>query len=512
MTMTGVRWVGALAVLALTGAACGSGEGTTGSGEGATHVVYAEQFDPAAAWATETNDAHSLMRAGCLETLVQYSHDGELEPMLATEWSQVEPTTWEFTLRDGVSFQNGTPMDADAVVGALSHVLGVQSPARAFNSDVITAVEATDESTVRITTPGQDPLVPLRLASPNAGILSPEAYQGDQIDILGTCTGPFTVTEEVPQQSLKMKANADYWGGEVTLETAEVRFVVDGATRATQLQTGEVQIAKSLPLAGLTGLAGDDNLTVTERELARTTVMLLNHSRPPFDDPLVRQAIQHAVDTQAIVDGVYEGHAEPAVGPFGPSTAWAPEGATSTPVDLDEARSLLDQAGVDPESLSIELIAYNDRPEFADVAAVLQDQLGKLGVKVKIKGGDYAALEPALLSGDFDASLMSRGYLVDVADPGAYLVSDWGCDGGYNIAHYCDAGTDQMITDAVAIEDSDERNQAYAEIAEKLQGQADSVFLLHEHAVWGTASDVSNFKAHPLDLFVLTADLAVGGS
>ena len=291
-----------------------------------------------------------------------------------------------------------------------------------------------------------------------------------------------------------------------------MRFAVDGATRATQLQTGEAQIAKTLPVANLAALEGDDKLAIFDLPLNRTTVMLLNNSRPPFDDPLVRQAIQYAVDTQAIVDGVYEGSGDPAVGPFGPATDWAPEGAAPIPVDLDEARALLDQAGVDPESLSIELIAYNDRPEFADVAAVIQDQLGQLGVTVKIKSAEAAAVEPDALAGDFDAYLLSRGYLVDVAEPGGYLVSDWTCEGGYNIAHYCDSETDQMIADAVAIEDEAARSDAYAELAEKLQSEAASVFLIHEHGVYGTQADVANFEPHPLEYYVLTADLAVGGS
>jgi len=445
-----------------------------------------------------------------METLVKFSVDGELYPKLATEWSQVEPTTREFRLREGVTFQDGTRMDAEAVAGALTHVLGVPTPARAFNADVISNVSASDESTVQITTPKADPLVPLQVASPNAGILAPKAYQGEQIDIKGTCTGPFTVTEEVPRESLSLEANDDYWGGEVALKSAEVRFIVDGATRTTQLQTGEAQIAKSLPVAGLEGLKNDGNLEIAEQELSRSTVMLLNNSRPPFNDPLVRQAIQQAVDTQAIVDGVYEGSGAPAVGPFGPSSGWAPEGAAATPVDLDGARALLEQADVDPESLSIELMAYNDRPEFADVAAVIQDQLSQLGIKVKIRSGEYAALEPDMLSGDFDATLLSRGYLVDVADPGGYLLSDWVCDGGYNIARYCDSETDQEIEDAVAIEDAEARNAAYAGIAEKLQSEAASIFLVHEHGVYGTLSDVANFEPHPQEYYVLTADLSLG--
>ena len=137
--------------------------------------------------------------------------------MLATEWAQVEPTTWEFTLQEGVTFQDGTPMDAEAVAGALTHVLDVETPARAFNPDVVSGVEAADASTVQVTTPEPDVLVPLRVASPNAGILAPKAYEGKQIDIMGTCTGPFTVTEEVPRESLTLEANEEYWGGEVAL-------------------------------------------------------------------------------------------------------------------------------------------------------------------------------------------------------------------------------------------------------------------------------------------------------
>jgi peptide/nickel transport system substrate-binding protein len=326
--MTRTLWATGVALLATTLSACGmdTGGGAAAAGGGG-HLVYAEQLAPAAAWAPETDDAHRLRRAGCLETLTGIGYDGELEPMLATEWNQVEPTTWEITLRDGVTFQDGTPMDAEAVATSLNHLLEVKTPARSFNPDIISKVTATEESTVQISTPEPDALLPLRLASPNTGILAPKAFEGAQIDIQGTCTGPFTVTEEVPQQSLALKANENYWGGDVALDTAEVRFVVDGGTRATQLQAGEVQIAKSVPVANLSSLEGDTNLEIPQIGLPRTTVMLLNNSRPPFDDPLVRQAIQKAIDTQPIVDGVYEGAGTPAVGPFGPDSDWAPEGA-----------------------------------------------------------------------------------------------------------------------------------------------------------------------------------------
>jgi peptide/nickel transport system substrate-binding protein len=513
--MNRLHWASGIALVALTATACGTGdtEGTsttgTGGGGGGDRIVYAEQFGPASAWAIESNDAHALMRAGCLESLVRYEADGTMTPALATEWNQVKPTVWEFTLREGVQFQDGTAVNGEAVAGALNHVLESSVPARAFNPDVISGVKATSDTAVQITTPAPDVLMPLRMASPNTGILAPSAYQGGQINVVGTCTGPFTVIKETPQQSIDLERNDSYWGEKAQVAEAQVRFVVDGAGRVSQLQAGEVHIASGVPAASRPTVEGDTNVEIQELQLPRTTTMILNNSRPPFDDPLVRQAIQRAVDRETIATAIYEGGAVPAIGPFSPDDPWAPD-VEPMAFDLDEAKSLLDEAGVDPSSLSIELIAYNDRPEFGDLAAVIQDQLGELGVDVKIRAGEYAALEPDLLEGNFDAALLSRGYLVDIADPAGFLLSDYTCDGGYNLAHYCDPETDAMIQEAAANEDLDARHAAYGEVAEKLQSDAASAFLIHESGVMATQANVENFEIHPLSYYVLTPEVSLG--
>ncbi len=491
----------------------GGGDSTGSSGgddSGDGHVVYASQFAPIAAWALETNDAFILTNMGCLEPLVRYDFDGSLQPGLAESWEQTSPTEWTVTLREDVEFQDGTAMNAETVVGALNHLLDAPTPARSFNPDTVSGVEAVDESTVTVTTPAADVLLPYRLASPNTGILAPKAYAGDSIDIVGTCTGPFTVTEDNSPQSAQLERNESYWGGEAKAATAEMRFVVDGEARLTQLQAGEANIVESVPPASLSGLQGDDNVEVLELQLPRTTSMLVNNSRPPFDDPVVRQALQHAVDTQAIADSIYEGAAVPAIGPFSPDDPWAPEGAEPIALDKDEAESLFEQAGVDPSSLSFELIAYNDRPEFADLATVIQDELGQLGITVKIKTGDYASFEPALLEGDFDAVLLSRGYLTDVGDPAGYLSADFTCEGGYNIAHYCDPAIDTAVADAVATEDVDARHEQYATIGEQLQADAAGIFLVHNSAQNAVAADVEGYEIHPLGFYGLTADVSVG--
>ncbi len=505
----------AAALLTIGLASCGmggssdQGGGGSSDGGGGDHLVYDTEWTPAAAWALESNDAILLSRAGCLETLLRYEVDGDLAAGLATEWEQKDPKTWSFTLREGVTFQDGTPMTSKEVVGALQHLLDAKTPALAFNPDTIKSVKAADETTVEIATPAVDVLLPYRLSSPSTGILAPKAYAGDKTVIEGTCTGPFTVASETPRQSIDLERNEDYWGEKAELATVQMRFIVDGATRVTQLQTGEAHIIESVPAASRASLEGDDAVTLQTLALPRTTAMLFNDGRAPFDNPEVRRAFQHAIDMQAIADTVYEGAAVPAIGPFSPDDPWAPQDAEPPTFDPDEATKILEDAGVDPADLGFDLIAYNDRPEFADLAAVIQEQLRKIGVTVKIKPGEYASFEPALLEGDFDAVLLARGYLVDLGDPAGFLSSDYTCDGGYNIAHYCDEETDALIKEAAVTEETEARQALYADVAERLQEQAAGVYLVHNTAVSGVRSEVDGYEIHPMNFYGITADLSL---
>ena len=164
---------GAVAVLTLSG--CGFSGGNGGSEQTADtgqRIVVDNFRAPVADWALESDAAYILSLSGCLETLTRYDEtQGEIVPALATEWDQVSPTEWDFTLRDGVQFQDGTQLTAEAVVTSLQDVLDAEVPARAFSPAVVSGVEAVDERTVRVTTPEESPLVPYRLASVNTGVL-----------------------------------------------------------------------------------------------------------------------------------------------------------------------------------------------------------------------------------------------------------------------------------------------------------------------------------------------------
>ncbi|WP_284755860.1 ABC transporter substrate-binding protein [Arthrobacter sp. efr-133-R2A-120] len=500
------------ATLALTISACSfSGGSGNGAATGSGNAIIDMQFTPRANFALETDDAFILSQIGCLETLVRYDEGtGKLQPSLATAWKQTTPTTWDFTIRDGVTFQNGTKLTAANVAGALSRALHVETPARSFKPSVVSDVKALDSSTVRVTSPKPNALIPFNLASVNTGILAPEAFKANRVDPIGACTGPFKATAYTQGQSMKLVRNDQYWGAKPALGSVEAKFVPDGATRATQVRTGEADIALGIPASSLADLKGDKNVVVTQTGAPKTNGLYLNTSKAPFNNPDVRRAIQLAIDTSAIASQVYDGTAQPAIGPFAPNEPWSPKDRAAKQ-NLDQAKALLKSAGVDPGKLSLELLGYTEHPEFPDLATVIQSDLAKIGVTVKVRIADYAAIEPSLLSGKYDMALLSRNHLIDIPDPLGFLSSDYTCKGSFNISHYCSPELDKLIADAGSKPEVQDRDAIYAQIAQKLQDDAVTVFLVHEQSTAVARANVKNFHIDPLARDAITPTLTVGG-
>ena len=472
-------------------------------------LVIADAFPPTAGWAMETDDTFTLTKVGCLEGLARLDFEGALVPALATGWEQVSPTEWDVTIREGVKFQNGEPLDAAAVAGALNHVLSAAAPARAFSPKVVASVAATGDMTVRITTPAPSVLLPHRLASPNTGILAPAAYAGEQIDPMGTCTGPFRIVEHLPEQALRLERNADYWGGDVRLEEAEFRFIPDGGVRATQVQTGEAHISRVVPVSALEKMKTVEGVNVMAIETARTNGLYFNNERAPFDNVNARRAVQSAIDAEAIAATIYEGSARAAVGPFAPNEPWAPAGATVAAYDPERAKSLLAEGGIDAGALNLSLLAYTERAELPDVAAVIQAQLQQIGVKAEIRTSNWGGIEKDLYAGNFDLFLMSRNHLIDVADPIAFLTADYTCEGGFNVSNYCDPSVDAVLDAARSNPDPAARNAAYAEVAAKLQDEAVTAFLVHVQHIEAVSEEVESYRIHPLQHYLLVPELGL---
>jgi peptide/nickel transport system substrate-binding protein len=280
--------------------------------------------------------------------------DGELVPGLAAEApTQVDETTWQFALVEGISFTNGEPFDAASAAASVNRIvaLGDESEQSGFFS-TITGAEAVDDLTVNITTAGPDPLLPARMywmkMIPESAVGAPDLAENP------VGTGPYTFVEWVKGDHVTLTANPDYWGGAPSIETATFNFVAESGTRVAGLLSDQFQL--------MTNLLPEDTATVegAGKQYAAVQglehpVIILNVDGGVTADPAVRQALNYAVDKDALAESLFGGFATVDDCQI-LSPAWAGYNANLSPYpyDPDQAQALLSDAGA--SGTTIELI------------------------------------------------------------------------------------------------------------------------------------------------------------
>ncbi|MFH9550059.1 ABC transporter substrate-binding protein [Streptomyces sp. NPDC017435] len=460
------------------GAASGSGDGS--------RLRVALAFPPAENLSPYGADATILSRLGVTEGLTTLDANGAAAPSLAASWRREDDRTWLFTLREA-AFQDGTDVTPAAVAASLTHATEAE-PAPAALSGVTLTAKAEGGTGVRVTTAAPDPVLPLRLSSPGLVVLAPKAYaKKGTVDPAGTATGPFRLTEVTGADAAGLDRFDDYWGGRAQASGVDVRFIADGTARANALRTGQVDLAEAIPVAQAATLdAGSRRETAT----TRTTSLLLNTRSGVFEDRALRAAARAAVDTSALAEGVYEGHADAGAGIYGPAVTWA-EGKRVRPTGRAVAGR--------PGGAAITLATYDNRPELPEVAQVLKQQLEKAGFTVKLEVREYSRLESDALAGRFDAFVGARNSLLDTGDPLSLLASDFTCDGGYNLALLCDKAVDRAVGTARAAADTDERQNATMAAEAKVLGTDAVVPLVHQRVVTGVGAGVGGALLDPYE-------------
>ncbi len=477
----------ALALTTLT--ACSSGD----SGADDDRLRYAYAFTPVAALSPYSDDAVTSYGVGATETLAALDSSGEPQPRLATSWEQVDDTTWELEIREGVVFHDGTELTAESVVDSLTYAAEADPRPRSL-SGVELSAEAVDDATVRVTTADPDPILIARLTSPELVILAESAYDDPaQPDPVGTGTGPYEITQLDGTSGATLDAYADYWNGEPPLEGIDVSFVAEGDSRASSLRSGQVELAQALPASQLDQLDDGELLAVP---LPRTIALHLTQTSDVFSDPGLRATASEALDDLDIADTIYGGYADPADGLFVPDVStWA---ADRPEPELPEAS--------DPSGQVIELATFSDRPELVEVATAIADAWRAAGFEVNTTVQEYNQLEEQFLDGTFDAVIMSRSYGQDTADPISYLQTDFGCEGTYNISVYCDESVDGTLVDAAANADLEERNATAVEVESTLLSQVAVIPLVHEWTQFGVVPGLSGLAEDPWERAVITAE------
>lgn len=375
---------GAICLVTLTLGACSVGgqEATVGSVDTVRIVVpeEPETLEPCMNAFTSTG---RIGRQNLTEGLTYRNPaTSEITPLLATEFSQIDPTTWRFTLREGVTFHDGSVLDAEDVVTTMRRIFnpelacGVTSEYFGEN-----AVEATpvDDLTVELRTGTPDPILPLRMSF--VGIVPAETDPDARVrEPVGT--GPYQFGTWEPGTRLTLDRFDGYWGDEPDFARANYEWRSEASTRASMVQNDEADIATQL-----TALQVNDEYAVTYNT-NETPYLRLDPTQPPMNDIRVREAINLAIDRQALLDTIFGGVGELA-------SQIVPEGVTGHnpeievwPYDMERARALIAEAKADgvPVETPIRLIGRNGiYPRSSEAMEVVQAQLAAAGLTVSIE-------------------------------------------------------------------------------------------------------------------------------
>ncbi|GAA4888317.1 ABC transporter substrate-binding protein [Saccharopolyspora cebuensis] len=485
-----------------------AGCGFSGAGAGPDALRIAIGIPPRSGWDPASDDALILVRLGVTETLTDVTTDGRAHPGLAESWAQESPQRWRFTLDAGARFHSGAPVTAQAAAESINRAAGDVAPPRALRG-VVEGAEALDDRTVVVRTARPDPILPLRMSAAGTAVLDPAAIRPDgRVDLTaGAGTGPFEVVGSDGERGLQLRRFDGYRGARAGVAQVDVRFVEDAAARVNGLRGGEFDLIDNVPAARLDPVREDPELAVAEAELPRTTALHLNTAGGPFADQRVRAAARLALDRAGLVDGVLRGTATPAARYFGPAVPWGSR-TPPPPADPEQARRLLAEA-TGPGAEPITLGTYPERPDLPAVATAVADELGEAGFEVRIVQEPADRLEPKILSGELDAVVYSRSYLVDIPDAAGYLQSDFTCGGGFNLDHFCDPELDALVERLRSVDDPAARAEIFRRADELLAERVAGIPLFHEKQHLAHSARVRGVRADPLERSLLTPEVTL---
>ncbi|WP_127130237.1 ABC transporter substrate-binding protein [Georgenia sp. SYP-B2076] len=374
--------------VANSGDAATGGAGTGGDSASTVRIVLPQEPPSLEACDSSLTSVGVVLRSNVTQPLAERNATtGELEPLLATEWASTSDTEWTFTLRDDVTFSDGTAFDAEAAKHSIDRIfspdLTCDVNGGMFAGTTLTT-EAVDATTLKVTTDVPDPILPLRLSF--VEIVPASASTTEEVrESVGT--GPYKIADWQTGISVTLERNEDYWGEAPAYDSAEYVWRDEGTVRAAMVTAGEADLATGL---GPDDGAGDTAVSYPNNE---TTAVRLDASQPPLDDIRVRQAVNYAIDRDGIVGSLFSGLGEPAGQLIPEGIIGFDPAVTAWEYDPEKAKSLIAEARAAgaPVDNEITLIGRNGQfPKIAETVEVLQSQLAEVGLNVSIQMVDTA--------------------------------------------------------------------------------------------------------------------------
>ncbi|MGC9743865.1 ABC transporter substrate-binding protein [Pseudomonas sp. P1B16] len=481
-------------------------------------------FDTAQYTSATDNDAAEPL----YNRLVEFERGGTaVQPALATQWDVSDDgLRYTFHLREGVkfhankAFSPSRDFNADDVLFTFNRMLDKGHPFRqAYPTEFpyfvsmgldknIARLEKTGPLTVMFTLNKVDAAFVQNLAMSFASVLSAEYAEHlmangrpSDINLQPIGTGPFVFQRYQKDSQIRFKGNKAYWApGQVKIDNLVFSINIDPSVRIQKLRRNECQVTLHPRPADLPALKADNKLEVLQQPGFNLGYIAYNTQHPPFDRLQVRQAMDMAVNKQAILQAVYQDSGQRAVNAM-PPTQWSyDDSLEDAPFDPQKAKQLLRQAGV-KEGTEVTLWAmpvqrpYN--PNAKLMAEMLQADWSKLGFKVRIVSYEWGEYLKRMKSGEHDIALI--GWTGDNGDPDNWLGTLYNCDaiGSNNYSRWCDPQYDSLVKQAKQVTDREQRTALYRQAQQRLKQQVPITPVAHSTVNQPISIKVADFKVSP---------------
>jgi peptide/nickel transport system substrate-binding protein len=479
----------------------------------------------------QLTDINSMKLLGALyDTLVRFKPNSfDLDPSLALSWDMSpDGMAYTFKLRPGVKFHDGTDFDANAVKFTYDRLLDPNNayadtgpfPFAAGYYGSIAETVVVDPMTVRFNLKKQDSalinaftLNTGRIVSPRAVMISRKDYFQNPVG-----TGPFKFVGWDHNVRISLTANPDYWDGAPALSQLIFRPLADEQTRITEFLSGGVDVIFDVPPDNIDQVQNTPSAVFAQQPGPHVWWVTLNTTRPPFDNVLVRQAVNYAVNKDALTQDILKGTGTPAVGPIPPAITWAyTDQVQQYPYNPDQARALLQQSGVlTPINLTFWVTESGSGMQSPKtMGTAIQADLAAVGVNAQIQTFEWGAYLNKYGAGlGADAQLAELSWMFDSGDPAHMLPNNLygpSCSPkGFNGGCYQNSQVDGMMDQALTITDRDQRGTIYKQIQQLVAADAPWIFVDNQIQNMAMTSRVHGLNLHPSFYMTYLNQISVG--
>lgn len=456
-----------------------------------------------------------------MDGLFGFDDNMKIIPMLATDYEANENATeYVIHLRQGISFTDGTPFNAEAAKANLDRwgdkELGLKRTTLLCN--VLESTEIVDEYTVRVKLSQPFGAFIATLAHPACVLMSPKVIAQGNVACAESPvgTGQYIFKEWIAGDHATVTLNKDWWGydaeicGGTALAEPDAGFksitfrpVAENATRVAMLQSGDAQFIWPVPTESMQALAADTNVYVGAEEGMVVRYLFMNNMKAPFNDKRVRQAVNYAINKEAYIAVVKNGLSSVATSIIGPATQHY-KANDPYPYDPEKAKELLTEAGY-PDGFECTLICASTTANLKQ-AEFLQQQLAQVGITMNINALESAVVNDKVENvnvpgSEAEVERYTIGWSSSTGD------ADWGIRPlvavesmppmSYNICYYENEEVDNLLYEALATADEEKRAEAYAKAQDILWEDCPMVCLVNDYNTWATTNKIANVKVYP---------------